>query len=128
MAHNDRVLVERIKGRWVRFKHSLPRAKGPEEMAFWKKKKALEGDLGNAHYKFLYTEHWGLDDEFYRGKKILGIGCGPRGSLEWADMAVERIGLDALVDKHRALGIDKHKMSYVNPGSKTHVGPMAIST
>ena len=28
------------------------------------------------------------------------IGCGPRGSLEWATMAAERVGLDPPVNKY----------------------------
>lgn len=81
-------------------------------MQFWQKKVAAEGELRNDHYQYLYTEHWALEVEFYQGKRILDIGCGPRGSLEWADMAAERIGLDALVERYRSLGIDKHKMKY----------------
>lgn len=58
-----------------------------------------------------------MDRAFYEGKKILDIGCSPRGSLEWADMAVQRIGLDPLVHRYRQLGIDNHKMRYVKGGS-----------
>jgi ubiquinone/menaquinone biosynthesis C-methylase UbiE len=49
---------------------------------------------------------------------MLDIGCGPRGSLEWADMAAERVGLDPLVDDYRGLGIDEHAMSYVACGAE----------
>jgi len=51
-----------------------------------------------------------------RGKKILDIGCGPCGSLEWADMVLERIGLDPLTESYSSLGINKHKMKYVASG------------
>ena len=44
---------------------------------------------------------------------MLDIGCGPRGSLNWADMARRRVGLDPLADDYRDLGIDSHPMEYV---------------
>ena len=86
--------------------------KHSRELDFWKSRKQAEGQLGNAHYEFYYTTHFGIDREFYRGKRILDIGCGPRGSLEWADMAAERVGLDPLVPAYRKLGLDHHKMGY----------------
>jgi ubiquinone/menaquinone biosynthesis C-methylase UbiE len=46
-------------------------------------------------------------------KSILDIGCGPRGSLEWADMAKERIGMDPLADQYLKMGAKGHKMTYV---------------
>lgn len=86
--------------------------KHSRELKFWRSRKEAEGDLGNAHYEYYYTTHFGIDREFYRGKRILDIGCGPRGSLEWADMAAERVGLDPLIPAYRKLGIDRHRMSY----------------
>jgi len=49
---------------------------------------------------------------------VLDIGCGPRGSLEWADTASERIGLDPLPDEYRRLGAGAHRMRYVAAGSE----------
>jgi SAM-dependent methyltransferase len=86
--------------------------KHSRELDFWKSRKQAEGQLGNSHYEYFYTTHFGIDREFYRGKRILDIGCGPRGSLEWANMATERVGLDPLVPAYRKLGLDHHKMSY----------------
>src|SRR4029079_10710133 len=60
-----------------------------------------------------YTSHFGLSASDYAGKRILDIGCGPRGSLEWADMTAERVGLDPLADEYLKLGAKNHKMSYV---------------
>jgi len=48
----------------------------------------------------------------------LDIGCGPRGSLEWADMTKERYGLDPLANEYLKLGADKHKMKYVASGAE----------
>lgn len=82
-------------------------------LAFWKRKKAVEGRLRNSYFKEFYTKHFEIEDTFYSGKRILDIGCGPRGSLEWADMALERIGLDPLAKQYLKLGADKHKTKYV---------------
>ena len=87
-------------------------AKERAELSFWRSRHENEQVLRNDHYRFFYTDFFKLTDEDYRGYRILDVGCGPRGSLEWADMALERIGLDPLVDRYRALGIDKHSMSY----------------
>jgi ubiquinone/menaquinone biosynthesis C-methylase UbiE len=61
----------------------------------------------------LFTTLFGLDAGFYRGKRLLDIGCGPRGSLAWASRANRRVGLDPLADEYRALGADGHDMEYV---------------
>lgn len=89
------------------------------EFEYWEGRYNSENNnLANEHYKYFYTTAFDLDEEFYNDKKILDIGCGPRGSLEWADMASERIGLDPLVDKYRNFGIEKHEMEYVCAGSE----------
>ena len=88
------------------------------ELNCWKAVKKTEGRLSNEHYKYFYTLHFGLDDSFYKDKVILDIGCGPRGSLEWADMAFRRIGLDPLANKYRKLGSDQHQMEYINAPSE----------
>ena len=75
---------------------------------------AAERVLDNSHYPKFFTTHFGLTKNYYEDKRILDIGCGPRGSLEWADMALERIGLDPLADIYLANGANKHKMTYVN--------------
>jgi hypothetical protein len=86
------------------------RWKERSELNYWKKKKATEGDLSNKHYEYFYTAHFGLNDSDYKDKVVLDIGCGPRGSLEWASMASRRIGLDPLAGEYLLLGADKHHM------------------
>jgi ubiquinone/menaquinone biosynthesis C-methylase UbiE len=105
----------------------LPEAfKEHHELSFWRKKYDREhGKLGNQHYERFYTSFFGLDREFYRGKRIIDIGCGPRGSLEWADMAAERIGLDSLANEYKKLGADKHWMTYVDAGAEAIPFPAA---
>jgi len=87
--------------------------KGEHELKYWRKRQQAEGTLGNDHFTYFYTEHFGLSFADYQGKRVLDIGCGPRGSLEWASMAAERVGLDPLADEYKQLGADQHAMTYV---------------
>lgn len=83
------------------------------ELRYWKQRKKHEGLLLNTHYEFFYTAFFGLDRSFYEGKTILDIGCGPRGSLEWATMTSRRVGLDPLASQYMRLGADRHQMEYL---------------
>ncbi|MEZ5830029.1 MAG: class I SAM-dependent methyltransferase [Dongiaceae bacterium] len=109
------------------FRKLMPETyKERHELTFWRKKHREEhGRLGNRHYERFYTAFFGLDREYYRGKRIIDIGCGPRGSLEWADMAAERIGLDSLAKEYMKLGADKHQMTYVDGGAEAIPFPEA---
>lgn len=49
---------------------------------------------------------------------MLDIGCGPLGSLEWAEEAAERVGADPLADKYIKLNGGIHRMKYVKAGSE----------
>lgn len=84
------------------------------ELSYWKERKKAEGTLSNNHYKYFYTTHFGFDDSYYSGKFILDIGCGPRGSLEWASMASRRIGVDPLAKEYLRSVIDRHEMEYMD--------------
>ncbi len=92
--------------------------KNDAEISYWRGTKEKEGELSNAHYQYFFTEHFSLTYEFYKGKRVLDIGCGPRGSLEWADNALERVGLDPLADEYASLGASHHKMRYCPSGSE----------
>ena len=85
------------------------------ELKFWSGKVSQEGILENSFYETFYVSDFGINPEEYDGKAILDIGCGPRGSLEWADMAKLRIGLDPLVNEYYKLdgGTLFHKMHYI---------------
>jgi SAM-dependent methyltransferase len=87
------------------------------EIAYWRSRLAAEGQLSNQHYLQSYTSTFELEPSSYAGKRILDIGCGPRGSLEWADMAAERVGLDPLVPEYLKMGADRHKMTYLAASS-----------
>jgi SAM-dependent methyltransferase len=83
-----------------------------DELAYWRSRPDLIGDgaLGWA-----YTELFGLEPSWYDGKRLLDVGCGPRGSLDWATGAAARVGLDPLADRYVAeLGVDARAMDYVN--------------
>lgn len=90
------------------------------ELSFWRKKfQEEDGQLRNSWYESWYTNFFGLEREFYRDRRIVDIGCGPRGSLEWADMVAERVGLDSLAAEYREFGTDRHKMRYADAGAES---------
>ena len=94
-------------------------AKRAGELAYWSKRKDAEGELENSWFERFYTDHFGLTRADYGGKRVLDIGCGPRGSLEWATMARERIGVDPLADDYLQMGAADHAMTYVAAGAET---------
>jgi ubiquinone/menaquinone biosynthesis C-methylase UbiE len=87
-------------------------AKRGYELAYWWSRKLQEGKLDNQHYSWLMTRPFHLEAEAYRGRRVLDVGCGPRGSLEWCAVAAERVGLDPLADSYRKLGVKRHAMRY----------------
>lgn len=89
------------------------RSKARAELAYWKERHELEGELRGPHYERLFTTVFELTREDYRGARVLDVGCGPRGSLEWATMAAARVGVDPLADRYRSLRSGTHAMSYV---------------
>ena len=94
------------------------------ELRFWKKlvRYEYDGVLINDWYEPLYTRVYGLERQDYNGKRVLDIGCGPLGSLEWADMTARRVGLDPLVPSYRKLAVAhqaQHKMEFVASRSES---------
>jgi len=110
-------LILRVLSGIIRLIRGPAKTKVASELRYWKKQ-TRKGPLKNKHYKYYFTTNFKLNEDFYRNKKILDVGCGPRGSLEWADMASERIGLDPLADSYRKFQIDHHKMKYVTAPSE----------
>ena len=112
-------LLGKLRGLAFHVSHRLvPRSKGEHEFAYWKRRVATEGTLSNDHYVRFYTGQFGLTFDDYAAKRVLDIGCGPRGSLEWASMTLERVGLDPLADQYAALRTEPHAMTYVASGSE----------
>src|SRR5215208_160680 len=97
----------------IRARRGGGQSKGAAELAFWERRKQGEGTFRNDQFERFFTSQFGLTPDDFAGKRLLDIGCGPRGSLEWASMAAERVGLDPIVESYRALGIDRHQMTYV---------------
>jgi ubiquinone/menaquinone biosynthesis C-methylase UbiE len=82
------------------------------ELSYWIERKEKEGTLKNNHYKYFFTDHFGIDSSFYKDKVLLDIGCGPRGSLLWAVESC-KIGLDPLATKYLKFISDKNT-TYIN--------------
>ena len=101
--------VDRLRRVW------RPRSKLRSELAYWEDRRRTGGELerGVPFYAWMFTEPFGLDASFYAGKRLLDVGCGPRGSLEWAAQAAERVGLDPLAARYAALQSRPHAMTYV---------------
>jgi SAM-dependent methyltransferase len=94
--------------------------KGDAELSWWRARLKESGPLEEfAHlYRFYFLDHFRLGEDFYAGKRLLDIGCGPRGSLTWAGGAAERIGVDPLVSRYRELQQGNHGMNYVEAGAE----------
>ncbi len=102
----------------IEFKRLKIYYKETAEFFYWSIKHKLENILSNEHYKKYFTSHFGLDESFYYNKTVLDIGCGPRGSLEWAKQAKYRIGLDPLSSQYRKFGTNQHEMNYITSYSE----------
>lgn len=83
------------------------------ELQYWRKRRNEDTLVSGHHYVHFYTAHFGLSEADYAGRAVLDIGCGPRGSLEWASMAGRRVGLDPLAEAYMELGARDHAMEYV---------------
>jgi len=88
-------------------------AKRREELAYWRERHAAEGGLRGDQYERFFTDWFGLTRADYEGGRVLDIGCGPRGSLDWADMAAERVGLDPLAEEYVRLRGGERGMRFV---------------
>jgi SAM-dependent methyltransferase len=92
--------------------------KAHHELRYWQRVIAPirdnQGRLSHerGHYKYFFTDFFGLSESNYAGKAMLDIGCGPMGSLEWAKSARQRVGLDPLAGQYRALLGTDHGMTY----------------
>lgn len=93
--------------------------KGSAEYSFWEERfKSENGKLGNRSYEYFFTKHFNIEKDYFINKRILDIGCGPRGSLEWADGTLTRVGLDPLANSYMDFGIANLKMTFVCSGSE----------
>lgn len=90
--------------------------KSTAELSFWRREYEREGGtFENSWYrKHMLAMAGEEDDDFVSNKIVADFGCGPRGSLEWAHPANERIGIDVLADVYVAnFDLSAHSMRYV---------------
>lgn len=95
-----------------------PKNKTKYELRYWRLIKLLERNLKNEHYERAFTSFFNMSREDYSQKKVLDIGCGPRGSLEWCADAEELIGLDPLADEYLLLNKNLKRMKLVQGTSE----------
>lgn len=88
------------------------------ELRYWRLMKFFEGNLKNSHYERVFTNFFDLSKEDYAYQKVLDIGCGPRGSLEWCNNADELIGLDPLAKEYLSLNNKFVRMKLVEGKSE----------
>lgn len=89
------------------------------EHQYWRFKWIMEGRrFSNDHYQWVFEAGFGLDHQYYEGKKVMDIGCGPRGSLEWVPESTLAYGLDPLANDYLKLSKGKHRMTYVSAGAE----------
>ncbi len=69
------------------------------EMIYWRLIKLTNKSITNYHFEEFYTKQFNLTKDYFDQKIILDLGCGPRGSLDWATNAKLKIGLDPLAYK-----------------------------
>lgn len=89
-----------------------PVSKYVHEYMYWRKQYDAGLMFAPEHYLEYFTIGFGVEKSFYDGKRILDIGCGPCGSLEWADNVARRVGVDPLAEAYEFIGADKHSMEY----------------
>jgi|TARA_B100001094_G_scaffold291006_1_gene309022 2-polyprenyl-3-methyl-5-hydroxy-6-metoxy-1,4-benzoquinol methylase len=82
------------------------------ELEYWKKQsKHDRGKLKNSWYERFYTTFFNLSKENYVGKRILDVGSGPRGSLDWIADEAHADGIDPCADEYKEL--NKVKMNLI---------------
>ena len=105
---------------WFNEVLEINKEKYTSELAWHKKAfKNRTGKPSNSWHERHFKRYFGLDKSFYTDKRLLDVGCGPLGSLEWADNAKVRIGLDPLANEYMKLGASELNMTFaVSPAEK----------
>ena len=72
------------------------------ELSFWINRfKTNKGKFFNSHYeRLMLAMAEESTQDFLKGKIVADFGCGPAGSLCWAESALLRIGIDVLADQY----------------------------
>lgn len=89
--------------------------KHASELQYWERHfRAEGGKLSHARYQRTMLAMASEEDaSFLEDKIVADFGCGPRGSLCWAQPARLRIGIDVLADHYMQFGIGTHNVCYV---------------
>ncbi|WP_281826320.1 class I SAM-dependent methyltransferase [Jannaschia rubra] len=96
------------------------RLKEEAELHYWRRVlRKSGGTFYNGHFRSRFTDLFDLPMDHFAGKRMLDLGCGPLGSLEWADMAADRVGVDPLADRYVTLNGGTQAMRYVRSGCET---------
>ncbi|MCK0168472.1 class I SAM-dependent methyltransferase [Jannaschia sp. S6380] len=96
------------------------RMKEEAELMYWRRElRKSGGKFYNGHFESRFTDLFGLERSYFDGKRMIDLGCGPLGSLEWATGAAERVGADPLADRYIALNGGGQTMRYVRAGSES---------
>jgi ubiquinone/menaquinone biosynthesis C-methylase UbiE len=98
--------------------HNILANKYSSELEYWKSRhKNDSGKFKNSFYKdIMLAMAQESNDKFINAKIVADFGCGPRGSLVWANSAKLRIGIDVLVDRYSnefKQDIISHNMLYI---------------
>jgi len=82
--------------------NKLTHGKHSSELLYWKMQYNKEGNHLNNHFyaKLMLSIADEKDDSFLMDKVVADFGCGPRGSLLWANSAKIRLGIDVLASKY----------------------------
>ncbi len=92
--------------------------KNDGELSFWRSRLKIDnGKFDNSNYeRLMLAMAEEPNDNFLKGKIVADFGCGPRGSLVWANSALLRIGIDVLADNYADEFTDNiisHRMIYL---------------
>lgn len=94
------------------------------EMEFWRSRYKIDGHaFKNDHFrKLMLAIAEEPDTAFLYDKIVADFGCGPRGSLVWAENAKTRIGIDVLISRYFnefKQELSSHGMIYVQSTETT---------
>ena len=73
------------------------------EMLYWRIQYWKEKQFNSSHFELFFTDYFSLSKDDYQDKIVVDIGCGPRGSLEWATNTKKNIGIDPLAEKYKQI-------------------------
>ena len=89
------------------------RGKMMGEIDFWHSLGFKEDYSHQSRYQNILKGCFNLDGDFFTGKRVIDIGCGPMGSLNSLTSAKLRVGLDPLSEGYLQFLGDSTLMSYV---------------